>query len=211
MIESTTLAGGIRVPAEPRCDVVTSGSKSHGSELSPLSQSARVAIPASREENYRVVWKDRDVKEVAKVVDKIQHNSPPRLCAVIVETRSDAALRLTPGASLPFRGGVSSGENREGITISRDGTAFSVTTEGLYRLVLELEVIEGAPSVLKVECDTLPPECSNISVLKLKGNCEQQRSTILSFRPGHTFSLVNRGESSITIAPEARLQVYRVG
>jgi len=209
-LESTTVVGGVQVPSnETRIErgAVDREVSSSTGEISPLPPT-NVQRPPPRSNVPRtrggIVPSPHIPMEGGNTIWW-------RGGALIVETRRDAALRINPGASIPFTGGLSSTDNRSILKVSRDGHSFTVTAEGLYRLVLDLEVVDGAPSTLKVECASLPEEHSDISTFRLKNNGERHLSTILSFVPGTSFSLVNVGEGPLTLAPSVRLQLYRVG
>lgn len=211
-LESSTIVGGTRVSLEGERTLDRSrlvhANVSVSSEISPVTPRTRgVAVLGERGRGGEVSGGNSIGEFEGEGASERRVGGG----ALVVETRADAALRLNPGAALPFAGGISSTNNCSDIKVSRDGTSFGVSAEGMYRLVLDLDLLEGPTSVLKVQCASLPAECEGISRFKLRRLGEQHLSTILPLRPGAQFSLGNEGGAPLTLAPEARMQIYRVG
>lgn len=159
--------------------------------------------------------RDFRVSKPVETQPKVEQQ-PPSLASLgfgslIVETRSDAALRLEPGAILPFVGGLSSTDNRDIITMGEDGVTFTVTREGMYRLVLDTTVSDGAPGTLRASTECLSEECNSLSRLRVPRDGPLHASTILALKAGSHLSILCEGERPLTLAPSTRLQLYRVG
>ncbi len=139
------------------------------------------------------------------------YNSSPTYGAIIVETRSDVALKLEQGAMLPFMGGLSSTDNKDFIIINAEGNSFTVLRKGMYRIVLDAVVMSGAPSVLKIRSSSLPDECQNLSQLNIPALGPVHASTMLAFGAKSKFEVICEGTQPLTLGPGVRMQVYTVG
>ena len=140
--------------------------------------------------------------------------TPPQFSAFCGVTSDQYDIKLVKEGVIPFIKGVVTNSEHPGITVDEYGEIFIFEFGGLYRFVLDLDVVQMSSheGSLRLSVSNINKDHQYLTLLPISSTGIQHTSTTVPISAGSKVQIMQTGQTEITIkAGSVKVQIYRVG